>query len=51
MIDRFRKESSGATAVEYGLLAGVIGIAVMISINALGGSINVAFATLTASIK
>lgn len=36
---RLRREDSGATAVEYGLLVGLIAVAIIVAVTALGGSL------------
>lgn len=41
---RFVKDESGATAIEYGLIAALIALAIMIGAGALGNSINNQFA-------
>ncbi len=38
-IARFFKDESGATAIEYGLLAALIGVALIAVINAVGSSL------------
>lgn len=37
---RFVKDESGATAIEYGLIAALIALAIMVGAGALGNSIN-----------
>ena len=37
---RFVKNESGATAIEYGLIAALIALAIMVGAGALGNSIN-----------
>ena len=37
---RFLKDESGSTAVEYGLIAAGIAIAILTAVNALGGSLS-----------
>ena len=36
-------DKAGATAIEYGLLAGLIAVAIIVSITAISGSINTKF--------
>lgn len=38
--DRLRKEDRGATAVEYGLLVGLIAVVIIVAVIALGGKLN-----------
>ena len=42
--DRLRKEN-GATAVEYGLLVGLIAVVIIVAVTALGGKLNDLFTT------
>lgn len=38
-IARFVKDESGATAIEYGLIAAGIAVAIITAVNAVGGSL------------
>ena len=40
MIQAFLKDDSGATAIEYGLIAGLFSIAVLVSLTTLGASVD-----------
>ncbi|APH70387.1 Flp family type IVb pilin [Aquibium oceanicum] len=40
---RFAKDESGATAIEYGLIAALIAVAIMVGAQALGTSLNTKF--------
>ncbi|MGB3897955.1 MAG: Flp family type IVb pilin [Mesorhizobium sp.] len=40
LIARFYKDESGATAIEYGLIAALIAVAIMVGAGALGTNIN-----------
>ncbi|HUB95781.1 MAG TPA: Flp family type IVb pilin [Stellaceae bacterium] len=42
---RFRGDASGVTAIEYGLIAGAIAVAIIATVIALGGDIKNLFAT------
>ena len=42
---RFVKDESGSTAVEYGLIAAGIAIAILTAVNALGGTLTGLFET------
>jgi pilus assembly protein Flp/PilA len=44
--DRMREEK-GATAVEYGLLVGLIAVAIIVTVTALGGQLNTLFTSIT----
>lgn len=43
LIARFVKDESGATAIEYALIAAGIGIAIITGVNALGSEISTKF--------
>lgn len=43
LFNRFVKDESGATAIEYGLIAALIGVAIIVGATALGGSLNTTF--------
>jgi pilus assembly protein Flp/PilA len=38
--DRLKREDRGATAVEYGLLVGLIAVVIIVAVVALGGNLN-----------
>ncbi len=40
---RFAKDESGATAIEYGLIATLIGVAIIVGATALGTKLNQVF--------
>jgi pilus assembly protein Flp/PilA len=41
------REEKGATAVEYGLLVGLIAVAIIVTVGLLGGKLNTLFTTIT----
>ena len=43
LVKRFRKEEKGATAIEYGLLAALIGVAIVVGATSLGDQVNSKF--------
>lgn len=43
LIARFATDESGATAIEYGLIAALIALAIMVGAGALGNSLNAQF--------
>jgi pilus assembly protein Flp/PilA len=45
MIKRFVRNESGATAIEYGLIAAIIGVGLIVSLNSLKDSLNTTFTT------
>ncbi len=43
LVTRFAKNESGATAIEYGLIASLIGVAIILGATALGGKLGQLF--------
>lgn len=50
-IAEFWKDESGATAIEYGLIASLVGVAIIVGATALGGKLNTAFNDLSTKMK
>jgi pilus assembly protein Flp/PilA len=48
---RFVKDNSGATAIEYGLIAAGISVAIIAVVNGLGTKLTETFTTVTTSMK
>ena len=48
---RFVKDESGATAIEYGLIAAGISLAIIAIVNGLGTNLNAKFTTINTSLK
>lgn len=46
LITRFARDESGATAIEYGLIAAGIALAIITVVNSLGSTLNTNFATI-----
>jgi pilus assembly protein Flp/PilA len=44
-ISRFAKDESGATAIEYGLIAALIAVAIIVGLKALATALNANFTT------
>lgn len=44
---RFMKNEDGATAIEYGLIASLIAVAIVAVLSAVGGSLNTVFTTIS----
>lgn len=40
---RFMKNEEGATAIEYGLIAALIAVVIIVALTSLGGNLNVVF--------
>ncbi|MBZ9761381.1 Flp family type IVb pilin [Mesorhizobium sp. CA8] len=51
LIARFVKDESGATAIEYGLIAALIALAIMIGATALGTSLNAKFQNIATTLN
>jgi pilus assembly protein Flp/PilA len=51
MISRFVKDESGATAIEYGLIAAGISLAIIAVVNGLGTTLNAKFTSINSSLK
>ena len=49
LVTRFIKDESGATAIEYGLMAALIGVAIIGGARLLGTTLNTQFATVSGS--
>jgi len=43
LMNRFIKDESGATAIEYGLIAALIAVALIVGATAVGNSLNTKF--------
>ena len=48
---RFVKDNSGATAIEYGLIAAGISVAIIAVVNGLGSDLNSKFNTISTQLK
>jgi len=44
------KDERGVTALEYGLIAGLVAVAIVTSVTALGGKLTATFAAITAAL-
>jgi pilus assembly protein Flp/PilA len=44
---RFAKDESGATAIEYGLIATLVGVAIIVGATALGTELNAMFTSIS----
>jgi len=51
LIARFVKDESGATAIEYGLIAAGISLAIIAAVNGLGTNLNSKFTDINSSLK
>jgi len=51
LISRFVKEDSGATAIEYGLIAALVSVAAIGALTAMGNSLSTMFGTVAAALS
>lgn len=51
LISRFVRDESGATAIEYALIAAGIGIAILTAVNSLGTAISSSFDTIKTALN
>ncbi|RRI06366.1 Flp family type IVb pilin [Mesorhizobium tamadayense] len=51
LIARFVKDESGATAIEYGLIAALIALAIMVGAGQLGTALNEKFTAIASAVK
>jgi pilus assembly protein Flp/PilA len=51
LIKRFVRDTSGATAIEYGLIASGIALAIITVVNGLGTELNAKFISINNSLK
>ena len=51
LISKFLKDESGATAIEYGLIAAGISLAIIAVINGLGTNLRTKFTSINTSLK
>jgi pilus assembly protein Flp/PilA len=51
LIARFVKDESGATAIEYGLIAAGISLVIIAAVNGIGGKLSTTFNNINTSLK
>jgi pilus assembly protein Flp/PilA len=51
LVSRFVKDESGATAIEYGLIAAGISVAIIAVVNGLGTKLNGTFTSVSSQLK
>jgi pilus assembly protein Flp/PilA len=51
IIAKFWADQSGATAIEYGLIAAGISLAIIAAVNGLGSTLNAKFTSINTSLK
>jgi pilus assembly protein Flp/PilA len=50
LINRFLRDESGATAIEYGLIAALISVVIIGALQALGGNLNTDFTAVSTAL-
>jgi pilus assembly protein Flp/PilA len=50
LVSRFVKDESGATAIEYGLIAALIAVAIIATVTSVGTSLQATFTTVSGSL-
>ena len=51
LVNKFINDENGATAIEYGLIAALVGIAIIAAVRALGGQLNSTFSGVTSGLQ
>lgn len=51
LLRKFLADQAGATAIEYGLIAAGIALAIIAAVNGLGSTLNTNFSTINSSLK
>jgi pilus assembly protein Flp/PilA len=51
LFDRFAKDESGATAIEYGLIAAGISVAIIAVVNGVGSKVSGTFSSIQSQMK
>jgi pilus assembly protein Flp/PilA len=51
LVSRFVKDESGATAIEYGLIAAGISVANIADVNGIGTKLNTSFTSISSQLK
>ncbi len=51
LFSQFCKDQSGATAIEYGLIAAGISVAIIVAVQTLGSNLNTTFSSVSTALK
>jgi pilus assembly protein Flp/PilA len=51
ILKSFLRDEGGATAIEYGLIAAGIAVAIIVAVNSLGSNLNAEFGNVSANLK
>ena len=50
LIKMLKQDDSGATAIEYGLIAGLLSVAIIVAVTAVGGDLNTTFEAISTAL-
>jgi pilus assembly protein Flp/PilA len=50
LLQRFAKDESGATAIEYGLIAALIAVVIIVAVSAVGTDVSKAFSSVASAL-
>ena len=51
MMTRFLKDETGATAIEYAIIAGSLSVAIVVAVQAIGTTLNTSFTAVATGLK
>jgi len=51
LLSRFAKDESGATAIEYGLIAGIVSVVIIAALQLLGTQLSALFGRITTALS
>jgi len=51
LVEKFLADQSGATAIEYAIIAGFLSIVIVVAVNGIGTTLNGKFALINSSFK
>lgn len=51
LIKRFKADEDGATAIEYGLIAALIAVAIIAAVKSVGSTLNTTFSEIDSGLK
>jgi pilus assembly protein Flp/PilA len=51
ILSRFTKDESGATAIEYGLIAALVSVVIIAALTAVGGSLNATYNSVNTALQ
>jgi pilus assembly protein Flp/PilA len=51
LLKKFAADENGATAIEYGLIAALIAVVIIVGLNSVSGALNTNFSTIATSLR